>query len=70
MEYDLLKIIHTMDDDIRTLQKKVVKMAAIYGAAKACTCYEQDKWQEAFAASTMHNQDVDVEKILQRYAKQ
>lgn len=67
MEYDLLKIIHEMDEDIRTLQDKVIKMAAIYGAANACTCYEQDKWQEAFASSVKHGQDKDVEKLLRKY---
>ena len=67
MTYDLIKIIHEMDEDIRTLQDKVIKMAAIYGAAKACTCYEQEKWQETFASSVRHSQDKDVEKILRKY---
>jgi len=68
-QYDLLKIVQKMDNDIRTLQDKVVRMAAIYGAAKACACYEEELWQESFASATRHNQDADVEKILRKYKK-
>ena len=67
MKYDLSKIIWKMDGDIKKLQDKVVRMAAIYGAAKACVCYEREKWQESFASATRHNQDVDVQKILRKY---